>query len=216
MGQYYHPMLIDIEGNITLLNPHQYDNGLKLMEHSYIGNNLVNAVLGQIKERPRRVAWIGDYSDGYDGSPYERQFPQDVFMEFYNKAWGYDEKTGDYITPFAHPEPMEYNVESTGWYLVNHTMRCYIDMDAYILRNGWTEEWTDRQKNVVRKDVWCVSPLPLLTACGNGRGGGDYYDCYPDYDKVGTWAFDAIELTRDKHRGFKEVMFNFTEQRKVS
>lgn len=99
---------------------------------------------------------------------------------------------------------------------MNHTQNCYIDMDEFMIQNGWTEEWTDRRTQEVKKSVWCVNPLPLLTACGNGRGGGDYYDCYPDYDKVGTWAFDFIELTREKHLGFKEVMFEFTEQRKVS
>jgi len=41
MGQYYKPISID---KMTFLYSHDYGNGLKLMEHSYIGNNLVNTV----------------------------------------------------------------------------------------------------------------------------------------------------------------------------
>ena len=34
MGQYYMPTLIDDNGTISILYSHDYDNGLKLMEHS--------------------------------------------------------------------------------------------------------------------------------------------------------------------------------------
>ena len=63
MGQYYHPTMIDETGNITWIYTHDYHNGLKLMEHSYIGNSVMNAVFSQIKDRPLRIAWMGDYSD---------------------------------------------------------------------------------------------------------------------------------------------------------
>lgn len=42
-------------------------------------------------------------------------------------------------------------------------------------------------------EFWCVNPLPVLTACGNGRGGGDYRD--DDDINVGSWAFDLIEYS---------------------
>ena len=48
MGQYYMPTLIAEDGTVSTLYSHQYDNGLKLMEHSYIGNKFVNAVLTQL------------------------------------------------------------------------------------------------------------------------------------------------------------------------
>lgn len=65
MGQYYMPTLIDDNGAISILYSHDYDNGLKLMEHSYIGNDFVNAVLTQLWKHPQRLAWIGDYSNDY-------------------------------------------------------------------------------------------------------------------------------------------------------
>lgn len=39
-------------------------------------------------------------------------------------------------------------------------------------------------------------PLPLLTANGNGRGGGDYLGS--DMDLVGSWAGDRIAVANDE------------------
>ena len=76
MGQYYHPTMIDENGNITWVYTHHYSDGLKLMEHSYIGNATMNAVLGQILHHPQRIAWIGDYSDEQYGDLYETKVPR--------------------------------------------------------------------------------------------------------------------------------------------
>lgn len=46
---------------------HEYDNGLKLMEHSYIGNSFVSAFESLIKGNPQRVVWGGDYADKCKG-----------------------------------------------------------------------------------------------------------------------------------------------------
>jgi hypothetical protein len=40
-----------------------------------------------------------------------------------------------------------------------------------------------------------LHPLPLLTAEGNGRGGGDYDG--PNMDMVGTWARDVISMENE-------------------
>lgn len=66
MGQYYMPLLIGSDKKILRFYSHNYNNGLKLMEHSWVGNNFVNAVLGYIKDNPMRVAWVGDYSDSVE------------------------------------------------------------------------------------------------------------------------------------------------------
>jgi hypothetical protein len=60
-------------------------------------------------------------------------------------------------------------------------------------------------------DGWCMNPLPLLTACGNGRGGGDFGDCHVGYEDVGTWAFDWLEYTRTPPPDYEAVMYYFNE-----
>jgi len=87
MGQYYMPTLIAEDGTVSTLYSHQYDNGLKLMEHSYIGNKFVNAVLTQLWKHPMKVAWIGDYSNDEYGDPYEVKLPHEEFMRYYGIAW---------------------------------------------------------------------------------------------------------------------------------
>ena len=209
MGQYYHPTMIDNEGTISWINTHAYENGLKLMEHSYIGNSVMNAVFGKIKDHPLRIAWIGDYSDEQAGDEYEHKLMRTAFMRIYDTVYG-DDRDKHLI----QPDPMPFDLTSTGWYLVNHTRRQYITMDAYIARNKWKESWKDWKTGKVEEYDMCINPLSLLTACGNDRGCGDYHAGYPDYNKVGTWAFDQIELTRKKPVKYQEVMYSFTEQYK--
>jgi len=56
-------------------------------------------------------------------------------------------------------------------YIVNHTKKLYI------------------------KKTGNLHPLPLLTAEGNGRGGGDYDG--PNMDMVGSWARDVISMENE-------------------
>ena len=209
MGQYYYPTMIDEEGNITWVYTHDYHNGLKLMEHSYIGNSVMNAVFGQIKDHPLRIAWMGDYSDEEQDDPYEHKLPRSEFMRVYEAVYG-----NEYSKHKIRPDPMVFDLTSTGWYLINHTQRVYVSLDAYAARNKWKDCWKNWETGDIEEFDMCVNPLPLLCACGNDRGCGDYHAGYPDYNKVGTWAFDKIELSRTKPVKYLEVMYSFTEQRK--
>ena len=209
MGQYYHPTMIDENGNITWVYTHHYSDGLKLMEHSYIGNSTMNAVCGQIRNHPLRIAWIGDYSDEQYGDAYESKLPREEFMRVFDAVYG--SRQQDHL---VHPSPMAHDTDSTGWYLVNHTQKCALHLDSFILLNKWTESWKNPRTGEEEKWDMCIHPLSLLTACGNDRGGGDYHSGYPGYDRVGTWAFDLIELTENKPEGYRETMYTFTEQYK--
>lgn len=68
MGQYYSPVNIE---TLEWLSPYDYGNGSKLMEHSYIGNNLVEAIEMLLIPGARwdkaRVVWAGDYADPIEG-----------------------------------------------------------------------------------------------------------------------------------------------------
>lgn len=66
MGQYFQPVILadDKKKVINWMYSHAYDNGLKLMEHSYIGNDFVSAFETLIANKPKNVVWAGDYADG--------------------------------------------------------------------------------------------------------------------------------------------------------
>jgi hypothetical protein len=71
-------------------------------------------------------------------------------------------------------------------YIVNHDVRTYVDKQRLTSR---------------------VHPLPLLTAEGNGGGGGDYAGS--DMDKVGLWARATLSVEKDVPEGFTELVVNF-------
>lgn len=64
MGQYYKPISIDREEYIC---SHDYDNGLKLMEHSYVGNVFLNTIEKLLSPKNKwhktAIVWAGDYAD---------------------------------------------------------------------------------------------------------------------------------------------------------
>ena len=232
MGQYYHPTIMGKRYGVHgWLYSHEYNNGLKLMEHSYLGNDFVNAVLRKINHQPMRIAWMGDYAespyidkdapDTPDNphmaiEPYMRKLPKADFMRIWQSVYG-EVEDGQRLkakAPKIHPEPLE-GFDSPdrfdGWYLINHSANEYVDLGKFQKENGWVESWTDRDGQKV--SYWmAVHPLPLLTACGNNRGGGDYHEKYPDYDLVGIWAFDLIEFASYKPVGFTERIVKFKEE----
>ena len=224
MGQYYHPIIMGKRYGVQgYLDSWDYRDGQKLMEHSYLGNNFVNAVLRKIDHQPMRIAWIGDYADSSypeddekDREPYQRKLTKAYFMRIWHSVYG-EVEDGQRLkakAPKIHPEPLE-GFDSPdrfdGWYLINHSANEYVDLGKFRKENGWVESWTDLDGQKV--SYWmAIHPLPLLTACGNDRGGGDYPEKYPDFDLVGIWAFDLIEFANYNPVGFTERVVKFTEQ----
>jgi len=68
MGQYYYPIILNAQGKIVMwMNAHHYKNGLKLTEHSFLGNKFVStfefALSPEGIYHKSRVVWAGDYAD---------------------------------------------------------------------------------------------------------------------------------------------------------
>lgn len=82
-----------------------------------------------------------------------------------------------------------------GKYLVNHTIEAYLDCDKYKAR--------------CNNNDWILHPLPLLTAVGNGLGGGDYYGI--NKDQVGGWAWCTISVEDNIPVGYEELEYIFRE-----
>ena len=201
MGQYYMPLLIGKDKKILRFYSHHYNNGLKLMEHSWVGNNFVNAVLGYIKDNPMRVAWVGDYSDSVENATFGNGFitGRRSFLHYYRKAWS--DKSKAPLVDGAELFPLKTN--HAAFFLVNTTKSCYIDLQHYVEQNS-VFYGNDTEP-------WCVNPLPLLTCIGNGQGGGDYFEKLGAED-VGAWAFDEIYITEEMPTGMSEETFAFQER----
>lgn len=163
MGQYYIPVIK--RGNkLRRVYSHDFDNGLKLLEHSYINNNFVNVIANNLIDNPAQLYWCGDYADEGDFvSP-------SIFNRIYGYAWM--QKRKDRTTLEDINEDFDWNKD---WYYINLTKRVYI--------------------KVPKPGDWIYSPISLLTAIGNGRGGGDYWG---DNQMIGAWAGDKVYLSETK------------------
>ena len=202
MGQYYTALVIDKDNTIKKLEPLLFDNGMKLTEHSWIGNNFVNAVCSLIHHKPCKVAWVGDYSsDPYHPKidAYAKTLSRKEFTRMYNAAWNHRRSLSRKDFEFAQLALVGH--ETKGTYLVNHDLKCYIDMEAYIRRST---------VQTGRMEGYCLNPLPLLTACGNGRGGGDFRSGI-GFEDIGTWAFHRIEYSDQIPEGYSEKDYCFIE-----
>jgi len=185
MGQYYKPVCIDRK---EYLYTHEYDNGLKLMEHSYIGNPFMGAVCTLLLPggswHRMHIVWAGDYANPE---------PIEAYPDWNEKENGGPSlyaimsEYGTKIHPPATPLPEAFH------YLVNHSNRLVIDMatlqaDAY---------------------GYVIHPLPLMTAEGNGRGGGDFRG---KDERVGCWARDEMSIEDHIPDGYTVVDGQFTEE----
>lgn len=196
MGQYYRPAVLkhtwkknkkpvkasllcydyDVDGYLI---------GAKLMEHSYVGNPLVQDMeeLIATKYKGYPFAWIGDYSDAVEinGENVDLYTEANKFM-YKDYDSDSDAKSSRYLSL-----KRELNHEKHHYkYLFNKTKKQYCVIPK-----------ENKGKSVIH-------PLPLLTAYGNGRGGGDYGI---DDERVGSWAFDKIGATDNPQdfAGFDEI-----------
>ena len=205
MGQYYRPLIIRKDGETHTLNSYRFDNGLKLMEHSWIGNSFVNAVYALIHDCPCKVVWMGDYGDDMAEEFAEQAGGEVEFIRLFKTAWGNRNKSTLQPADFKGINLIDFvSLETKEGYLVNHDTKQYLVLHEYIKENSY-------QEGSSPEDIWCVNPLSLLTACGNGQGGGDYRGI--NQDDVGKWAFNTLEYSLQLPAGYEQVLFRFSEKR---
>ena len=206
MGQYYIPVIRRRTNNkhvkTLCVFSHEYDNGLKLMEHSYIENNFVNIVLNELVNNPARVIWFGDYSGPKDIPGLNKH----QFKALYQKVWESDPySASDRIFIHAKDALEEFDFDDES-YLVNHSKKVFIDLKKYKLEAPEASLFAERTEG------WKINPLPLLTASSNGRGRGDYFPESGFENNVGAWVNDLLEVKWDKPENYEEVQYFFREQ----
>jgi hypothetical protein len=120
MGQYYKSISIDKQ---EFMDAHSVGNGVKLMEHSWVGNNfmqIIEALLtpGQSWYKTR-IVWAGDYMD--DG----------LFLEE-----GEEKNLYHYVDNHFREISPEMVIEDGYNIIVNHTKSQYCRIPAF-KKNKW-------------------------------------------------------------------------------
>ena len=190
MGQYYMPILGDQFG----LNCKVFDRSVdgeytmaKLLEHSWWLNPFVNSFSEFLYKEPSRVCWVGDYAS----EPDDFDFPicSAFYVPSYKEVWG---------ETVALQKVSSSDFYLDGKFLLNHDTKQFVDLDEY-------------KKASVDKHGWTIHPLPLITAVGNDRGGGDFHEGNTGYENVGIWAWHLLSIDDKTPKGFSKFYLVFKE-----
>ena len=190
MGQYYRPILGDAYGLNCMVFDRSVDGEYtlaKLMEHSWWLNPFVNSFAAQIYNIKSRVCWVGDYATEPDDFTFANNSA--FYVPNYKEVWGNKVKL---LTLHS----LDFTLD--GKFLLNHDTKEYLDLNEY----------KEKSKD---KDGWTIHPLPLLTAVGNDRGGGDFHEGNIGYEFVGKWAWQLISIADSFPKNFKPVNIIFKE-----
>ncbi len=217
MGQYYNIVNIDKK---EYMDPGLFEGcDSKLMEWPCTDLPVATALLNLMADRWQgdRVYVVGDYAEADD--------PRDTFfaaLEAAEKEFGtkslheWAEETCALLVPpnFFSSRNAQYlhgreiisevraDISDHGWrYIINHDLKQYIDLTHCPVFLIYEDEKTDRL--IFR----CFSPLPMLLAMGNGRGGGDYPDIFPGHEFIGTWCDSVTSVRVRKDLGKKAAKY---------
>lgn len=203
MGQYYKPVLIKQgDSGVKILGwmySWDYENGLKLMEHSYLRNDFVSAFEGLLAPdgqfHKTAVVWAGDYADN----------EQNTEANLYQLCEYTDKINPTFISENVDSNTQIKDIKFKNKFIVNHTKKLFVDKNKCPV----SQIYEDKEGNIY---YTAIHPLPLLTCEGNGLGGGDFfYHRKRGMKHVGTWARDIISVENVVPDGYKELKPNFAE-----
>jgi len=200
MGQYFKAVVLgnepkDGEQEVvkSWVYSHEYDNGLKLMEHSYQGNTYVSTFEKELTRRgtnyKSRVVWAGDYADVEPG------------VKIIQEGKEYDANLYSLCHDGNEVKPKVGNTKDYP-YILNHSKKLFVDKNKVPEIQDW--EGTK------------IHPLPLLTCEGNGQGGGDFRG-EDENEIVGSWARDVISVEKENPKlttgtmDYTELIFDLKE-----
>lgn len=171
MGQYYKAVAIT-DDSVHIIVP----EWLKIMEHSYYGNRVVERMEYLLSKQPRRVMRVWDYSQA---APF---------------AWTFKRKTD--IEKWIYVDDLCEIYKS--WKIDNFTVLKRDPDKIYYLRNITRNEYINMNKQEVNKNIqdrmwWIVHPLPLLCRMDTEEAWWDYHS-ETNKDKLWLWCWDLITI----------------------
>lgn len=199
MGQYYKPTAIAKASSKKPIKwqllCYDFDELAKLMEHSYVGNYLVQAVEYLLAKEKEGIsfAWSGDYAEKY------KDYGDNLFSigddaESCRKGFKMLQDDGVLaeFTGLLGKTCYRMATPKTYKYVINHSKKMYVEIPPQ------------------RAGELTIHPLPLLTCESNGLGGGDYY-AEKGKEYVGAWKYDRISVGDEVPDNFEKLDVTFEE-----
>ena len=207
MGQYYYPLIMDAGGCkiVGSFYSHSFDhNGLKLMEHSYVGNFFVESIIAKAMStlKPFTLVWLGDYADVHEDllplAAHRNTDPANnkghVHRD-YGRMMRKAQQAVEQSLYRIQPEDPDINENLR---LADHcVIYDLVTRQKLVLRDYKTNVINYRIQNGMPDHCdnvaeFIIHPLPLLTCLGNGKGGGDYHGRCMEW--VGAWSLHALAI----------------------
>lgn len=189
MGQYYNVIILDSNNKVirAWMCAHSYNYGVKMVEHCSASSEFVAAVESQICPEGAfyrsAIVWAGDYADVEVGA-----------VPLGTAAAAAAANLHSMIDMHPHSK--------------KGICPAVRDMDAYPYIINWSKRlYVDKTREPM------IHPLPILTAEGNGRGGGDYHGT--SMDLVGTWARDELSVEAAIPEGFALLKCGFNLENEI-
>lgn len=196
MGQYY--VVVNVDKR-EYFSASDFSGFVKLMEWSYRDNECNQAMLHLMagKWKGDRVYVVGDYAvcDNVNDTYYNVLDELEMELGFKDKKSFYESANGEVeeydITlysyacdNFTHLKKFPSNKKDIR-YVYNTVTNQYLDLEQANI--AWGHSYVEKGK--VFSHVVQYSPISLLLAMGNGRGGGDYHSSDKDTERlVGFWC----------------------------
>jgi hypothetical protein len=230
VGQYFKPVVLGEDGNIThWMSSSDFDNFTKLMEHSYLNNDFVQAFETLLtQEAPVRVVWAGDYADPEkDAEGDDRVIVSENYTAGQGPANLWILATESGLQPYrpdvkgfamrSQPTKRRKKDGSFVWrrardrtVFANAWPKVQVTVKSHPYLINWDKKLYVDKRLIDEADGFRLHPLPLLTAEGNGRGGGDFDGEDPNH-LVGSWARDHLSVSDHvAHDGFEELKFDLS------
>ncbi|MCF0106252.1 MAG: hypothetical protein HUJ53_05780 [Holdemanella sp.] len=206
MGQYY--LYANMDTKQSLFG----DDGMKFMEHTYLGSGVMDMLFSSVYEKPQRIMQVGDYADRLS------EFVGCDLMEGFEDELGirsdiYDEH-GYHTTMYGYFRRHEiiYDGEEIPYirYAYNDTKKQMVDLYRQKPCSAYIDFIESENRAVLH--ISKIHTAGMLIALGNGLGGGDYHFNGQNANMVGIWCGDRIftsnELKPDFYDITEDVIFD--------
>jgi hypothetical protein len=198
MGQYYNYVIEHPDRKTFFKKP--ITGFAKFTEQVEFDNPNLLCALSEIYNKPRRIAFTGDYFEDVLDEP---KFKEKAKRYNFKSDNIYSEKTSQdeleyrkniyskLYSDFKPSEVVDFNHDAIRVFpkdmvLINYDKKEFIRLPDFDVIDN----------EVPKNGRYLVHPLPVLTAIGNGQGNGDYLtnnENHPHFKHVGSWALDIIE-----------------------
>lgn len=206
MGQYYKLLCVNRREKLS-----KDDYGAKLMESAWAGNDLTTSLYYMLMRNwsEKIVVNIGDYADTDKDwavlvNKLSKRFKINSYPEYLDETKTYKSlhnTADDYKKVERKPTIKRKDLGRI--YGLNLDKKEFVDLNVLPV--------TDVYKYEGGETVYAVEPISLLTAMGNGLGGGDYHTEDESTPYVGSWAGDRISVSHFIPDGYTEIVPNFKE-----